>query len=387
MSEYQNLRKNILFSDLTHAEFQRLLKISKTIILKEGDCFIHEGEEADKFYFIVSGHIIITKSGTQNEHEHFIAELSQGETVGEIALLDHRPRSASAKAITESVLLSFSLKELNELAAEYPSFNKVLMHLTANISTRVRKTTTAFVIALEKQLNEYKMRDGLGFFMVETIIALCLFTFFLSWITTQNTTAIASTVISLPLTLGFVILFFSIMKSSNLPLKIFGLTTKNWRVSIVESMLFTIILCFLVQMVKWILVSTTDAYMGQPLFSPYITINPQRTTVGLSEGALWLIIFTVYCLVISPLQELIVRGGLQGPLEIFLTGRYVKTKAILVSNIMFSTTHLFMGINISLLVFLAGLYFGWLYSRHHTLIGVIIAHAMLGTWTTMVVGF
>jgi membrane protease YdiL (CAAX protease family) len=89
---------------------------------------------------------------------------------------------------------------------------------------------------------------------------------------------------------------------------------------------------------------------------------------------------------VTPLQELIVRGGLQGPLEVFLTEKNSTIKAIIVSNLMFATVHLFLGMDIAILVFFAGLYFGWLYSRHHTLIGVILAHGILGTWATMIIG-
>ena len=33
-----------------------------------------------------------------------------------------------------------------------------------------------------------------------------------------------------------------------------------------------------------------------------------------------------------------------------------------------------------------GLYLGWLYSRHRTLIGVTLAHAIIGTWAIWMLG-
>ena len=53
--------------------------------------------------------------------------------------------------------------------------------------------------------------------------------------------------------------------------------------------------------------------------------------------------------------------------------------AVLVSNLLFSAMHLFMSLEIALLVFIPGVYFGWLYSRTHNLLGVWIAHALVGT--------
>jgi len=383
----QAFRDHSLFQDLSDEDFKKLLDISQKIIVEEGGYFIHEGEIAENFYFILSGTVAITKSDAHHEHEHCIAYLSKGDTVGEMALLDHQARSASAKGATHAELLRIPFQKLKELAKTSPAFDKMLLHITESISSRIRQTNTAVVEALEKQLNEFKMRAGLGKLMINMVVTLCLFSFFLSWITNQESGAVASTVVSLPLTLGFVGLFFSIMKSSELPLRTFGLTTQNWRKAVTESILFTAALCILIELGKWILTHTTQKYIGHPIFEPYITIHLAQGMNALTQKEWWWIIFVLYFFVISPVQELIVRGGLQGPLEVFLTGKYTPLKAILVSNLMFSTGHLFLGINVSLMVFLAGVYFGWLYSRHHTLIGVTIAHAMLGIWATMIVGF
>src|SRR4029078_5304491 len=126
---------------------------------------------------------------------------------------------------------------------------------------------------------------------------------------------------------------------------------------------------------------TTITYFHHPIFEPFLQIHTEKTTAYLSKEEIWWIVFLAYLCVIVPLQELIVRGGLQSTLEAFLAEKHVTLKAIIVSNFLFSTTHLFLGIQISLLVFVGGIYFGWIYSRCHTLIGAIIAHAILGIWT------
>jgi len=54
--------------------------------------------------------------------------------------------------------------------------------------------------------------------------------------------------------------------------------------------------------------------------------------------------------------------------------------------LIFSTAHLFMSFQIGILVFVGGLYLGWLYSRTHNLVGVWVAHWLLGSWALSVVG-
>ena len=387
MGEYEILRRSALFIDLPDDDLKKLIEISRPVYVEEGCYFIREGDPAENLYFILEGRVAVTKTDKHHHHEHIIAHLENGQTIGEITFFDHKSRSASAKAEIPTKLLSISFEAITKLAEKSPAINKVLIRFAENISDRMRHTDTVVVEALEQQLNEYKMRAGMGLFMMNVIVSLCFFAFFLSWISQQEAGAVSSTIITLPITAIFVLLFFSLMKSSGMPLRTFGLTTHNWRKALVESVFFTIIVCLCVQLLKWVLVQTTTKYMGHPIFEPFLTINlPKSSDNAWRYQIVWWATLVAYCLVVTPLQELIVRGGMQGPLEVFLTGKYVKIKAIVISNLVFSTTHLFLGIDFSFMALIAGLYFGWLYSRHHTLIGVTVAHAMLGTWATMVVG-
>jgi len=130
---------------------------------------------------------------------------------------------------------------------------------------------------------------------------------------------------------------------------------------------------------KWVLINYVSGYMGKPLIEGIASMNADPKT--------WWTFLLIYILIVAPLQEFLSRGGLQGPLEEFLSSKYKVPLAILVSNLLFSTMHLFMSLEIALLVFIPGVYFGWLYSRTHNLLGVWIAHALVGTIGLSIVGF
>ena len=380
------LRNCILFSDLSEIDINKLLEVSHPIFIEQGNYFLREGEPAENLYFILDGKVAITKTDKHQKNEHVIAYLESGQTIGEIAFFDHKSRSASARTELPTKLLSISFEAIKKLADESPAFNKVLLRFAENIGGRMRQSDTVIVDAVEKQLLEYKMRTSLGLFMMNVIIALCLFTFFLTWITQQSANAISSTKISAPVTGIFVILFLLIMKDSKLPLRTFGLTTHNWLKAVVESILFSIVVCGIIVVFKWILIKTTIRETGKERGEPFLQIHADKNTTLLMKENMWWMIFITYVFIIVPLQELIVRGGLQSTLEVFLTEKHINLKAIIVSNLLFSTTHLFLGTEIALLVFIGGIYFGWLYMRHHTLIGVILAHGIVGVWALMVVG-
>jgi membrane protease YdiL (CAAX protease family) len=90
--------------------------------------------------------------------------------------------------------------------------------------------------------------------------------------------------------------------------------------------------------------------------------------------------------VLVPLQELIARGLLQSSFEEFLTGKHKAYIAIFLSNLLFSVVHFHLSLNIALSVFFTGLAWGWSYSRHHTLVGVILSHQIIGVWALFILG-
>jgi len=88
-----------------------------------------------------------------------------------------------------------------------------------------------------------------------------------------------------------------------------------------------------------------------------------------------------------PLQELIVRGSIQGALERSLLGEHRVRNAILASNAIFAAGHLHVSITLAVVVFVSGLFWGWLYSRQHSLVGVSVSHLLLGLTALEIVGF
>jgi len=74
--------------------------------------------------------------------------------------------------------------------------------------------------------------------------------------------------------------------------------------------------------------------------------------------------------------------SVQGCLQHMLSGRNATWRAILVSNAVFSISHQHLGLAYALLVFVPGLFWGWLYQRHRSLVGVCVSHVLIGLWVT-----
>ena len=158
---------------------------------------------------------------------------------------------------------------------------------------------------------------------------------------------------------------------SKLPIQIFGLTTKNWKPALRESLLLTTAVIGCLISVKWFLIQSVPRYHDLTLFN-----------FGAFQQRYLIFNFILYGLH-SPVQEFIARGVLQGSLQHFFSGRHVTFRAVIISNALFSATHVhLMGGWLGVVVFVPGLLWGWLYSRNPNLIGVSVSHMLIG-WTTL----
>ena len=97
-----------------------------------------EGMTGEILYVIRTGSVNITKkSGSQ---EIVLATLKEGEFLGEMSLIDNRPRTATARVAEESNLLVMTKKAFNTLLEKQPSTAlKILLFFLKIANERVRK--------------------------------------------------------------------------------------------------------------------------------------------------------------------------------------------------------------------------------------------------------
>jgi len=76
----------------------RLVKISEKIELAAGEEFIREGDFDESIYLIESGQVAVERG------QERVGTIDAGDVVGEMAFIDRRPRSATVRTVTPSVL-------------------------------------------------------------------------------------------------------------------------------------------------------------------------------------------------------------------------------------------------------------------------------------------
>ena len=92
---------------------KRLCEEVEEVTLSSGQELFAEGSPGDRAYVVTKGELEVVKASTGREV--LLNVLGPGEVVGEMALLEHKPRMASVRARTDSVLLAISQEQLDRL--------------------------------------------------------------------------------------------------------------------------------------------------------------------------------------------------------------------------------------------------------------------------------
>src|ERR1039458_7397786 len=117
--DVESLKSFPLFKDLTSVELANMVPLffEKTYT-KNATLFV-EGMTGEILYTIKKGSVHITKKGTGGQ-EIILATLKEGEFLGEMSLIDNRPRTATARVAEESSLLVMTKKAFNILLEKHP---------------------------------------------------------------------------------------------------------------------------------------------------------------------------------------------------------------------------------------------------------------------------
>lgn len=132
----ESLRVIPLFSNLDDVQLQSIANKCTTRTYKAGTILFRENEPGTVFYLVVSGAVKIYTSNRQGE-DKIMSILTAGDSFGELALLDGKPRSATAQAIEETTVISLALRSFQSLLKNHFDIN---LNILKQLSSRLRET-------------------------------------------------------------------------------------------------------------------------------------------------------------------------------------------------------------------------------------------------------
>jgi CRP/FNR family cyclic AMP-dependent transcriptional regulator len=98
--------------------------------LKKGEVLFREGDPSEAMYVIQTGKVAILKS--KGTSEILLAELGPGDMLGEMAFFDGKPRSASARAAADTVIIELPFKALMAQFKTFPEWLKAVVRTVNN---------------------------------------------------------------------------------------------------------------------------------------------------------------------------------------------------------------------------------------------------------------
>lgn len=131
------LRKVPLFSGLDKEDLNALASIVSRKEYAKRDTLFSQGDPGDEFMILTEGSVKVELMNSEGK-ELTLTILTPFQFLGELALLDDVPRSATVVSMEQSVLLSINKRDFARVLESYP---KMSIPMLRQLSRRVRVLT------------------------------------------------------------------------------------------------------------------------------------------------------------------------------------------------------------------------------------------------------
>jgi len=118
-----------IFASCTPEEISAIVEVAQESYFQPGQIIVTQGTPGQAFYLILSGSVEILRDGTS------LGAFGPGDFFGEMSLLDQAPRSATIRALEQTVCLMLSSWDFKAVLERHPS---IAIKLLEVLSRRLR---------------------------------------------------------------------------------------------------------------------------------------------------------------------------------------------------------------------------------------------------------
>jgi CRP/FNR family cyclic AMP-dependent transcriptional regulator len=128
-----------LFLELYDKEVEKIVKHCHVLRFEEGQKIVHDGEEGDQIYVVLEG-----RAAVQKEYAGVtvkFTEITHGDVVGELVLIDERTRTADIVAMETIHVLEIRYEDIFKMYKTEPNiFGLIMLNLSRLLARKLRKT-------------------------------------------------------------------------------------------------------------------------------------------------------------------------------------------------------------------------------------------------------
>jgi signal transduction histidine kinase len=136
------LRRIPMFAELSDDDVAAICRSSVRMKVAPGTRFIEEGAPGEALYVVLTGAVEVIKD--DNGREIVLAARGPGEVLGEMSLLEQRPRTATVRAVRDSEVLEIGADTFRQLLETNPSIATTVLR---TVAARLRSTESSMMQA------------------------------------------------------------------------------------------------------------------------------------------------------------------------------------------------------------------------------------------------
>jgi CRP-like cAMP-binding protein len=140
MAHEEILARTDFFADASSDALNAVAAAGQELHLIRGDVLFNEGDPPEALFLVLRGRLAIALANPIDKRESVVALMERGDLFGEMGMLDDGPRSAMARALEPTTVLSIPYEQVLAMFDESP---KLLWNVTRLLAQRIRVTDEA----------------------------------------------------------------------------------------------------------------------------------------------------------------------------------------------------------------------------------------------------
>lgn len=124
-AKVEALKQASLFDGLSRKQLVELARVAEDVEIDAGKVLCRQGDSGHEFFVIMEGEAEVTRNGKR------VASCRAGEFFGEIALIEHVPRTATVTAKTPIRFFVITSRDFLRLLDEQPGIERKVLRALA----------------------------------------------------------------------------------------------------------------------------------------------------------------------------------------------------------------------------------------------------------------